>query len=68
MNDKLRRGWLDLLATTFICGLGIAAVWSLCQMALTAGINGTRMALAVGVILAIVLAFTGVKIKDVLFK
>lgn len=58
----------NLLASAFVCAIGIAAVWHIVNTALEAGIDGSRMALGIGVILAIVLAFTGVKLKDVLIK
>ena len=68
MNDKLRKGWLHLLVSGFVCSVGIGAVWHLEMTAVKMGINGVALATAVGVILAIVLAFTGVKLRDVLFK
>lgn len=68
MNDKLRKGWPNLLMSAIICGIGIAAVWHLEKTAMQACINGVSLATAIGVILAIVLAFTGVKLKDVFLK
>lgn len=68
MNDKLRRGLPSLLASAFVCAVGIVAVWSLVRAALAVGIDGVATSAGIGVILAIVLAFTGVKIKDVLFR
>jgi len=68
MNDKLQRGWPNLLASAFVCGVGIAAVWHLTNTALNLGIDGVALATASGIILAVILAFTGIKIKDVLFK
>lgn len=68
MNDKLRKGWPSLLASAFVCGIGIAAVWHLTNTALQLGIDGVALATASGVILAVILAFTGVKLKDVFLK
>jgi len=67
-KEKLRRGWIELLLGAIVSLMGIAAVWTLARMAVEAGRNGVIYTTAVGVILAIILAFLDKKVKDVLLK
>lgn len=67
-RKKLRRGWPELVLGAIVSVSGIAAVWTLARMAIMAGKNGVIFTGAIGIILAIVLAFLDRKVKDVLLK
>jgi len=68
MENQVKKGNIELALSAIICLTGIGIVGYLISVALNAGIDGIVYTTGVGVILAIVLAYTGVKVKDVLFR
>jgi len=61
MNEKAAK----LITSAVICGLAILALTTLEIVAMLKGINGRGFGIACMAIIAVVLAFTGKKIKDV---
>ena len=57
---------LNIVASAIVCFAGIVAIALLEYAAIHRGLDGIGLASSIGAVLGIVLAFTGVKIKDVL--
>ena len=62
------RGNIELALSAIVCLGGIGVVGYLVSVALKAGVDGILYTTSIGAIVGIVLAYCGVKVRDVLSR